>query len=78
MPEKWYYSIGGIERGPISSSVLKDLVKRGDLQPNDFVRKEGEAHWRSAGKLRGYLGVLFRKILIYHYQIKDLQWLPHS
>jgi len=61
MPEKWYYSIGGIERGPISSSVLKDLVKRGDLQPNDFVRKEGEAHWRSAGQIKGLFGSSIQK-----------------
>lgn len=53
MSKLWYYSIGGIEQGPVSSSALRDLAKRGDLQPDDFVRKEGESHWRSAGRFKG-------------------------
>jgi hypothetical protein len=49
---KWFCSIDGDKRGPISSSELKEMVERGELRPTDFLKPEDEATWRRASEYR--------------------------
>lgn len=48
MTQQWYYSRDGKEHGPVSSAVLIEMAKNGDLLPTDLLRKEGTEKPRPA------------------------------
>lgn len=48
MAQQWYYSRDGKEHGPLSSTVLFKMAKKGDLLPTDLLRKEGTEKHRPA------------------------------
>lgn len=50
---QWHYSRNGQENGPVSSSELKQLAARGQLQPTDTVWREGLKGWIPASKVNG-------------------------
>lgn len=53
MAAEWHYSKEGQQHGPVSASVLKNLVKSGDLLPTDLIWKEGMAEWKPASNVKG-------------------------
>ena len=53
MASQWYYTKDGVQKGPISSTELKDLAKAKILIPSDMVWKEGMSEWRKAGSIKG-------------------------
>jgi hypothetical protein len=49
----WYYSNGGQQEGPVSTSRLRELAASGQLQPSDLVWSEGMANWAAANTVKG-------------------------
>lgn len=43
----WYYAIGMQQHGPVAADVLRDLVARGQIRPDDLVWREGMTTWRA-------------------------------
>lgn len=52
MPEAWYVKFGDEIHGPISSSQLKQLARKGAIKPGLPVRR-GQSKWIPAAKVRG-------------------------
>lgn len=50
---KWYIEQAGRIRGPVRSSELRRLAARGELSPNDRLRKVGGKSWARAGQVVG-------------------------
>lgn len=57
MAQEWFFYRNGEQRGPISSAMLKDLVRKGRIARTDLVWREGLDDWTSAGEIKG----LFRQ-----------------
>ena len=55
MPTSWFCKINGNERGPLSSSQLKDWAQRGLLTSETPVRRDSETNWTTAAKVSGLL-----------------------
>ena len=53
---EWLYSKNGQQQGPVSAAMLKQMADRGQIQPDDFVWKEGMAEWVKASRLKGLFG----------------------
>ena len=53
MPQEWFVRRGEIERGPLSSQELKQLVENGTVIATDNVRTEEKPEWREAGTIKG-------------------------
>jgi hypothetical protein len=49
----WHYSRDGNKHGPVSSPELQALARKGLLNPEDLVWKEGMESWQKAGRLKG-------------------------
>ena len=49
MQSQWYYSRDGKQHGPLSSAVLLEMAKKGELLPTDLLWKEGTENRRPAG-----------------------------
>ncbi|MCE5279023.1 MAG: DUF4339 domain-containing protein [Planctomycetaceae bacterium] len=49
--DQWYYSAEGNEHGPVSMSELLSLIRRGQLQTDHFVWKEGMEQWASVASV---------------------------
>ena len=47
----WYYNQQGQNFGPVSAEQLRQLMECGQLQPSDFVWKEGMAQWVAAANI---------------------------
>ena len=47
----WHYSVGGEQIGPVSLTVLKELLRGGRLSLADFVWMEGMSEWRPAAEV---------------------------
>ncbi len=45
MQNEWWYSIGGIRKGPVSIDVLRQLLLDGKVGQSTLVWKEGSANW---------------------------------
>ena len=45
MSEQWYYGQGGVQKGPVDSEVMRQLIAAGQVRPDDLVWKEGMANW---------------------------------
>src|SRR5687767_8776172 len=56
---EWYYTSGGQQVGPVTSSELKQAARSGRLAPTDLVWKDGMAEWSPATKVRGLFEHLF-------------------
>lgn len=52
-PTQYFYSKNGVQYGPITSLELRGLVDSGELQPTDWLWKQGLPNWKPAGKARG-------------------------
>ena len=55
MSESWYCLVFGAELGPMSWDDLVLTVSRGDVGPNDRVRRGTDGDWRPASSLEGLL-----------------------
>jgi len=55
MASKWFYKKNGQDHGPVSSTELKELGAKNELQPSDLVWKEGMPQWLPASRLAGLL-----------------------
>jgi hypothetical protein len=53
MASSWFYTRGGKKEGPVSSKELKNLADSGQLQPTDYVWKEGMTLWTPATRIKG-------------------------
>lgn len=51
MSEQWYYGQNGVQKGPVSLEAMQELVRSGQLRPDDLVWKEGMANWAPANTL---------------------------
>ena len=60
MASEWYYSIGGTQYGPVSSSELKRLAASEELQPDDMVWKEGLKAWVKANAVKSLFTATIR------------------
>jgi hypothetical protein len=45
---EWYLAREGQQFGPITDAELAEFIKRGHLQPNDLLWREGFSEWRPA------------------------------
>src|SRR5215212_1151542 len=53
MAHEWYVTRAGQERGPYSGTKLKELVVKGDVKPDDLVRREDMPAPRPASSIKG-------------------------
>ncbi len=53
MPSVWHALIGDAQYGPFSSAEMKQMVRRGTLQPTNFVWREGLNDWIPGIKVQG-------------------------
>ena len=53
MAAHWSYIRGGKQFGPVSASVIKQLVEAGELLATDLIMKEGTGRWRPAAAVKG-------------------------
>jgi uncharacterized RDD family membrane protein YckC len=49
---KWYYVLGGEQKGPVSEGELQSLVALGTLTSMTLVWREGMANWQSLAEVR--------------------------
>jgi hypothetical protein len=52
MSADWYYLVMGETYGPINGKALRSLAKAGDIQPDTFVRRNGN-DWVMADRVHG-------------------------
>ena len=57
MPIEWYVRLGNVERGPVSSEMLKQLALQGKIRPEMLVRKGQSGNWLPASRWKGLLPV---------------------
>ena len=48
---EWYYARGNQQQGPVALQALQDLLRTGQLQPNDLVWKQGMPNWVAASQV---------------------------
>lgn len=48
---EWFYARGGVQTGPVTASVLRQLIAVGQIGRADPVWCEGMTEWRPAGEL---------------------------
>ena len=53
MPSQWYFRLDTEELGPISYHELIDLVCKGTVREDDYVRREWPADWQRADSVVG-------------------------
>jgi hypothetical protein len=53
MPRQWFYSLFGKKFGPVPTEQIRQLAASGQLQPTDWIRRDGTLKWRLACKARG-------------------------
>jgi hypothetical protein len=51
--QRWYYSVGSTQQGPVAFSMLQVLVSTGQLAPDDLVWCDGMAEWTTVGRVPG-------------------------
>ncbi|MEZ5944840.1 MAG: DUF4339 domain-containing protein [Planctomycetaceae bacterium] len=52
----WYFLKDGEEHGPITSREMKEMADSGRIQPADKVRREKDAEWFPASRVKGLFG----------------------
>ena len=57
MADQWHYRVAGENKGPVSSSELKQLASAAQLSRTDLIWKDGMANWAPAGKVKGLFPV---------------------
>jgi hypothetical protein len=50
---KYFISVGGVERGPYTLAVLRDVAKKGLVTPDTVCRADGATTTITAGELLG-------------------------
>jgi hypothetical protein len=53
MPQKWIARIAGEDRGPVSSSRLKQWADNGMVKPDTMVRSDEAGQWVRASQVKG-------------------------
>lgn len=53
MPAEWFYKVGNKAIGPVTPSVLRQLVSAGAVTKSTLVRKGQGDRWVTAGQVRG-------------------------
>ncbi|MEX2188152.1 MAG: DUF6232 family protein [Pirellulales bacterium] len=56
----WFYSVMGVERGPVSSKELKRLADQGEILRDSLVRSARNDQWFSADRVKG----LFPEVVV--------------
>src|ERR1700759_363005 len=46
-PSEWYYVDNGTKMGPVSTSRIKDLLSKKELDPDTQVWRKGMTEWKS-------------------------------
>ena len=49
--DEWYYARGNQQQGPVALAALQELIRGGQLQPNDLVWRNGMGSWQSASQV---------------------------
>ena len=47
----WHYMRGGEQQGPVTKTMLKEMIGLGDLSQSDHVWKDGMSDWREIGQV---------------------------
>ena len=55
MPTEWYVRLGNVQRGPISSEMLKQLALKGKIKPEMLLRKGPTGNWVPVNRVKGLL-----------------------
>lgn len=53
--KQWHYEIEGQEKGPVSRSVLMDMIASGRLKPTNQVWAEGMSSWALASQVSEFV-----------------------
>ena len=61
MSKKWYYQKLGTELGPFAEAHLIDLIRRGNINPEDLVRRE-DGKWLAVFEVDGMLDAAAKPI----------------
>src|SRR3954464_7889163 len=48
---QWYYAQGAAQQGPVSATILKNLLASGQVSQHALVWREGMANWQSASSV---------------------------
>ncbi|MBN1396371.1 MAG: DUF4339 domain-containing protein [Pirellulales bacterium] len=57
MTAEWYCNIAGREIGPLSPQQLKTMAEKGQILPDDRVRRGPQGEWVAAAQIEGLLPV---------------------
>jgi hypothetical protein len=49
--DEWYYARGNQQQGPVSLQAVQEMVRSGQIQPNDLVWRDGMANWQAASQV---------------------------
>jgi hypothetical protein len=49
--DEWYYAKGNQQQGPVSLQAVQEMVRSGQIQPNDLVWNHGMANWQAASQV---------------------------
>jgi hypothetical protein len=49
--DEWYYAKGNQQQGPVSLQAIQEMVRSGQIQPNDLVWRSGMANWQAASQV---------------------------
>lgn len=52
MSDQWYYGQNGVQKGPVSQDVMRQLIASRQLRPDDLVWREGMANWEPLASVR--------------------------
>jgi hypothetical protein len=56
---KWYYTVNGVQQGPVGLTTLQQMVAAGQLSANDYVFPEGGNDWLTVGSVPQLAGASF-------------------
>ena len=48
---EWYYARGNQQQGPVALQVIQEMLRTGQIQPNDLVWKQGLPNWLAASQV---------------------------
>src|SRR6185436_15466895 len=54
---QWYYAVAGEQLGPVSTAELRDLIRAGNVGPEDLVWCEGMSDWSAARTVKALVPV---------------------
>jgi GYF domain 2 len=46
-PNEWHYVDGGVKKGPVSATAIRDLLSKKEIEPDTQVWRKGMIEWKS-------------------------------